>query len=356
MKLRICLAVFATILFMFTVANALTPVDDIAPYRYFLHNGADSLAIPVMVNRPLTNLEEVTDLFYLIHGQGRFAYSYYELFQAAEQLGVSGQTLMVVPQFIFPIDLAWHHLPNNVLFWGQDWLYGGSSLSWGIHPFFQRPFEIDYSFTVINTMIEDAMSRLPNLERITIGGFSAGATMGLNLTALPFEFNNLEDIEVRYVLGALGIPAYLNGERPVPGTVDEFYLPDSSSCPNYNNMPWGLNDIEDYVPVTAEEARQGLARASVSFMVCELDTLPTDALCESALQGRNRVLIAEAYYNHLRNHMPEAHHQIETVHNVGHNPVAYLQHPTVILKYLGHLLTADQRAILERQAERMQHE
>mmetsp|Transcript_3353 Transcript_3353/g.7076 ORF Transcript_3353/g.7076 Transcript_3353/m.7076 type:complete len:439 (-) Transcript_3353:56-1372(-) len=134
----------------------------------------------------------------------------------------------------------------------QGWVSGGDASP--------SPSRFTTSFDVLDTIIRKlasakATGRFPNLERVTVTGFSAGAQLASRWSVFSALGNGGEELEigVRTVVADGSSYLYFDETRPsstcldlfdtgVEHVCDEFSLPeDADTCMGYNSWKFGVN-------------------------------------------------------------------------------------------------------------------
>lgn len=315
-----------------TVSTA-NPVDQVSSSRLsFIVNGY-TLKLPYYRNRVLSgSYPSVTRAVVMIHGTLRNgSVSYENMVTAAGVAGVPDSTaLLIAPQFLTEEDISAKHLTSDVLYWDQEgWKQGDLSLGTVSHP---RPDSIS-TFAVIDSILYRIASQNPNLRLITVAGHSAGgqfvnryAAANRIELALYSEFG----VTVHYVAANPSSYLYFDGQRVVPGTMDEFDYPvveTMEACPDYDTYKYGLYQPNPYVSnVSAGQLMSQFATRQVMCLLGGADTSTTDAnldtTCAARLQGPYRLARGLIYQNYLKQVfgagvLPS--HGVEVIAGVGHD-------------------------------------
>ena len=143
-------------------ASANTPVTPIGAFRFAVRAGGTTFQVPYDANRSLSvTSTQVQRAVVLLHGSSRSSANAYEtLGEAADLAGASNATiLLVAPQFLLEVDINFHQLPADHLFWSDSgWKEGNTSQSTVANP---RPAARS-SIAVMDTSLYCTGSRNPN--------------------------------------------------------------------------------------------------------------------------------------------------------------------------------------------------
>jgi hypothetical protein len=301
--------------------------DDICSSRLTFEQDGQKLKLPYCRNNPLGESEDDFErALIVIHGASRNADEYYaDVLNTAEDAGEADEnTLILAPQFLEEEDIDEFDLGNDILFWSGGWREGNLSKDIDEKP---RPFRIS-SYTVIDEIIKRLITpdRFPNLDEIVIAGHSAGGQF-VNRYAAAGKAQP-ENNPIRYVVSNPSSYLYFNEERVVPGTLDQFAVPDASSCPSYNDYKYGLDgELNDYLETTGiDRIRSQYLSREVVYLLGGADTDPNDDSldtdCEAMLQGSQRLERGTIYYNYLQDYYGSAvlnTHTKSVVPGVGHD-------------------------------------
>ena len=272
--------------------------------------------IPYVSNVPITQGGETyTKAIVVVHGTNRNAQDYYNtIYDIAESLDQTEHALIVAPHFQSDEDPA----QANELQWSSwGWKEGNKSIE-------KAGLERISSFAVMDDLIQTLANPTlyPNLQHIVITGHSAGGQFTQRYAVgnqLPDEIQN----KLRYVVANPGSYLYLNAQRPVEGTSDQFIEPEASCA--FNDYKYGLDNrsVTSYMDSLSAQAliEQYLSR-DVIYLLGTADTVidaNLDSGCEANLQGINRYQRGINFFNYLENVFPEHHHQKVEVVDAGHS-------------------------------------
>ena len=255
-KKNVLLLTLATLLT--AIASSIAQVNEVANTTFTISVEGEALKIPYYFTKPLDELNnDVNTLVISQHGTNRNAADYrLSMFTAAVEANKKDQSLVIAPQFLREIDINTFNLPDDYLFWSNNgWKVGDLSRNTDSNP---RPARIS-SFEVMDRMIMSVLNsgNFPNIDKIVLAGFSAGGQYMNRYAAsnlIHDEVKQTFDIEMEYMVGAPSSYVYMNDERRVMGTTDEFEAGASGSCPEFNEYKYGLNDINTYLSITGPNA------------------------------------------------------------------------------------------------------
>lgn len=291
------------------------PVKEVAPDRMTISTDRGDAAMPLFLSADWDHrLPGIRRAIIIMHGIDRSAAV---VMRGAERTraasGAAGaQTLLIVPQFLIPADIAAFHLPADTLRWSVDgWPAGDPALG---------PVPVS-SFTVFDAVLRHLADRrlFPNLTEVVVAGHSAGgqvvqryAVVGHDIPALAAE-----QIDLRYVVANPSSYLYFSDDRPEPV--------ERASCPHFDRWKFGLRDAPPYVGATAGLEVRYAAR-NVSYLLGTADIDPDhialDKSCAAEAEGPYRLARGEAYFAYLRRRHPVLLHQrIVLVPGVGHSGV-----------------------------------
>ena len=298
------------------IPSTLKPIDTcnpdcVCPNRINFTINADKLKIPYCRNISLEYAnEDIKQAVIIIHGLNRNAHTYYTniLNAARDHNGADQHTIILAPQFLLERDIENFELSNKILFWSNHgWKQGNKSLS---TPDNHRPFRIS-SFSAIAQIIQRLArpNRFPNLRQITIAGHSAGGQF-VNRFAAANQVKP-DGISLRYIVANPSSYLYFNQERRVEKTLNQFAVPDVSSCPNYNKYKYGLEDLNSYMKaINLDQIRSQYLNKEVIYLLGSEDnrsnSFDLDTSCEAMLQGKERLERGMIYFNYLRHYYGSA--------------------------------------------------
>ncbi len=200
-----------------------------------------------------SSTDKITLATIFVHGKAGNANTYF-----CDAMGSAPDNVLVIAPWF-----------GNVQATGADWEDGGDkdSLStyWNTDGWMSggdaspSPSRFTTSFDVLDTIVRKLSSakesgRFPNLERVTITGFSAGAQLASRWSVFSPLGNGGEEVEigVRTVVADASSYLYFDESRPSSScldlhdtgtnhTCDEFELPDVSECESFNGWKYGVN-------------------------------------------------------------------------------------------------------------------
>ena len=301
-----------------------TQVDNVLTSKFTVTQNGTNLTIPYGASHPIDISD--ADLKYLvfsIHGVNRNANDYYDrMITAKNRAGEDGDsTLIIAPQFLTESDIDAFSLPSEYLYWSSGgWIAGSNSRNETSNP---RPERIS-SYQVLDSMILRIINTIPTIEYITIVGHSAGGQVVQRYAASsPLAGEDAIDQRIRFIVANPSSYVYLDEKRRVGGSLDEFAVP-STSCSQYNEWKFGLDDLFNYPNRQGVMTiRNNYKNAEIVYLLGGEDNDPNssslDTDCEAQLQGAHRLERGTIYYNYLQDYYGEQVHQIDTVPGVGHS-------------------------------------
>ncbi len=314
-----------------TTDSGIDPVNEVCPQRITLEIDGNSMQVPYCRNFPLGQSNAAAQrAIVVLYGASRTAQSYFDtMLEAAVQAnGVDSATIILAPQFLLEEDLTHFDLGDDLLFWSYGgWKRGDKSKSTDSHP---RPVRIS-SFSVVDMVLERLSDKrmFPNLTQIVIAGHSAGGQFVNRFAAgSEMEPSLLErGIQVRYLVANPSSYLYFDGQRRVAGALDQFAIPDLTSCPSYNEYKYGLDDLNSYMAFTGrDQIRAQYPRRNLLYILgakdIDTDSPVFDSDCAAMLQGENRLERGRVYFNYLQHYFGgqrQAIHDLAFVPDAGHS-------------------------------------
>ena len=307
---------------------ACAQVDEIGPYRFKLDLGGKLLQIPYYANYNLDSVHPgIRKAIIVIHGMNRNAGDYYQnMLKAASMSSAYTDSLLIIaPQFLEQDDLHALGLDASFLYWSGGWKSGANSKDLSSDP---RPARIS-SYAVLDTLMMRLPALFPNLKTIVFAGHSAGGQLTNRYSASSPVASLLCEkyqISTRFVVANPGSYLYLDNQRPIQGTVDQFRVP-ANGCTGYNNWRYGLENLYAYPDrIGADSIRQMFKKRQVIYLLGGNDTDPysssLDQSCQAELQGSCRLERGAVYFNYLKHYYGNEITQtqkIDTVPGVGHD-------------------------------------
>lgn len=248
---------------------------------------------------------------------------------------IPANTLVVAPLLMAPAD----NPPAGYLFWHSNEWSGG---------FDSKDGSFTSSFTVIDEVIRKIVKsgNFPNLKTIMVTGLSAGGQAAQRYaigTEIDHEF---PEIRFRFIVVAPSSYVYLTPHRLVPGTKDQFAVPQNTTCTNFNNYRYGLDNPSSYMATRSPKriAENYLAR-EVAIISGELDDATgapnppiasdpkdgrgLDVSCQAMLQGKSRIERSYIYHKYIRALFPESKQIWYGVPGLAHSYLVYNDPRTV---------------------------
>ncbi len=254
----------------------------------------------------------ITRAIVVVHGTSRTADSYFRyLVSTTKTAGKLDSTIIIAPHFIIKAD---PHGSNDIYWSGDGWKQGDAALNHG-----------PSSFEVMDRIME-ALGRqdiFPNLQEITVTGFSAGGQFTQRFMSASVTEPKLTGLQVQYLVGAPSTFMYLNQYRPVKGSTTKFTVP--TSCSGYNDYKYGLLHRNNYMSaVTSAQIIGQHTNRRVTIIVGDQDTgnEDLDRTCEANWQGLNRYKRSVTFKNFLDKYFvtyPLQHTELVVVPGVAHS-------------------------------------
>ncbi|MFK7948129.1 MAG: YCF48-related protein [Saprospiraceae bacterium] len=258
-----------------------------------------------------------------IHGINRNGRDYFDVIsQAADYANLYENNVFLAPQFVTQDDKIALNLSNDYLYWDVDYDRGTNALN--------IPENIS-TFGVLDSMVNQLVSSYPNLCQIIISGHSRGGQLTQRYAGSNVVDNSI-NIPIRYVSAGSSSYFYLDNERRITGTEDQFQVP-NTTCNYYNDWKYGLENLASYPYISAVGAatiRNQYKDRAIYYLVGADDNSPTDPNlatdCAAMLQGSHRVErfdifrnYLEQYYTNNYNFDINQNHKWATVSGVGHS-------------------------------------
>ena len=308
--------------FLITFVAMLQAQFDVGSNRLFIYQNGDSLGLPYYSNLSLNEVHDDTKLaIVVLHGASRNADDYYDRMYAVVNGVGMDSTIIIAPQFLRTGDLDVHNLSEDVLYWTNttNWTAGYTSGNTSNH---NRPFTIS-SYSIMDTLLYRLAMNNPILNQMVFVGFSAGGQFvnryvgGNDVTDRIFQEFNLS---MRYIVGSPSSYLYMNDERRIQGTVDQFAVP--SGCSGYNDYKYGLDDLNNYMSTAGSDSiRIRYSRREVIYLIGGSDNEGTTD-CQSMAQGNHRYERSIIYFNYLQYYFSSeilGRHQHAIIPNIDHD-------------------------------------
>ena len=258
-----------------------------------------------------------------IHGINRNSRDYFNVIsQAADYANLYKNNVFLAPQYVTQDDKTALNLSNDYLYWNSDYDRGANSLN--------TPENVS-AFGVLDSMVNQLVSSYPNLYQIIISGHSRGGQLTQRYAGSNTVENNIS-VPIRYVTAGPSSYFYLDNERRIIGTENQFEVP-STACNYYNDWKYGLENLSPYPYIStvgAATIRNQYKNREIFYLVGADDNSTTDPNlatdCASMLQGNQRVQRFDIFRNYLEQYYINNYNfDINTNHNwaavsgVGHS-------------------------------------
>lgn len=261
----------------------------------------------------------------VLHGTNSNSGDYFSrMIRAADDEGVTEQTLIIAPTFLEAPELA---RPGE-LYWldgsGSSWERGDPSSTPETSPV--------SSFDVIDKLISILANRatFPNLDVIAVVGHSAGGQFAQRYAAGGQAPTLYPDHGFVFVAANPSSFMYLDRLRPVSGSTTAFEIP-STTC-RFNDYRYGMDYMNPYMDETAKATivEQYLQRFVV-YLQGQEDDDPADTTldtsCRAMAQGPHRLARGTAYANYIELYHPINAHRLLLVPGVGHSSTDMFRSP-----------------------------
>ncbi len=317
------------LLFVFLVGDAvLGNILEVSTHHISFHVKGNVVKIPYYRNFSIgANTQTVRHVVIVVHGTNRNANDYYDSMMSAawKARAVDTVHLIMAPQFLIEKDMQNNNLSPDILFWkSQGWKKGDRSISTSEFP---TPVSLS-SFSVLDSILLRLVKTYSKLDTIIITGHSAGGQYVQRYAAgNPLDSVLLNDygVSIRYIPANPSSYVYLNKERRVEGTIDQFAVP-NTFC-KFNDYKYGLDNLNKYMSsIRAEQIRRQYAVRNVVYLLGEKDDNPDDSsldkTCEALFQGSYRLERGNIYYNYVGHYYGSSvyeFHKKAIVPDVGHD-------------------------------------
>jgi len=254
---------------------------------------------------------DIRRVIVLVHGASRTNITFERVMTEVLARGLDAETLVFAPQFLTEDDVTANALGPEALFWAGGWRQGDLSRDNGLGRI--------SSFEIVDRVVREVVNNNPQVSDVVIAGHSAGGQYAQRFAAASRLQQDLEalvaGIRVRYVPSNPSSTVYMNDRRRVAGSIEEFAVPDSTQCPDYDEYRYGLGSgLNNYVTTAggADQVRVQYPLRDVRYLMGELDndanSSSLDRSCEANLQGAQRLERATIYYHHIRDAFDESVH------------------------------------------------
>lgn len=261
--------------------------------------------------------ERLRHAIIVVHGQQRNADDYFQnMTTVLQQTDLSEETILLAPRF------AGQGSASELFWTDRSWRIGanadnGSGIS---------------SFSAVDELMAflgDA-ERFPVLEDVLISGHSSGGAF----THLYAVANTLDedypDLTIRYVVANSQYFYYPEDVRWDEET--QAFVPiNRASCPDYDEWPYGLSDVPDYLLGRERTMlNDAFAGKSVTYLLGTNDVVTTGSLntrdCAAVLLGEHRYRRGQLMHQLMETYYPdtERHDRLD-VPDMGHNAVDMYQ-------------------------------
>ena len=294
--------------------------------RARLDIGGD-LMLPYYRSHPLeAGNESITMALILVHGANRNAEWNFETgINAMYARGDLENMIVIAPNFQTIDDEP----ERDEAYWSSNgWKKGHLSVA------DEYRTERISSFAAMDRIIEILKDRTLyiNMEVIVVAGHSAGGQYVHRYAAGSNADHDPGGIRFRYIVANPSTYLYLGPERATTGSLNNFQVPSTVDCSDYNNWHYGLSNLNTYMSrLSLMEIRNNLTGRDVIIFVGSADTGSSmlDVSCGAMLQGIHRYHRGLTLVNYMDQYFPEHNHTLEVLSGVGHSS------RTMFTSYLG---------------------
>lgn len=289
--------------------------DDVSPCRQSMTIGGQQL-IFYEVNGAQA-FDQVRELIVVVHGQNGSSLNAVKTgVKIAKGLGRYSTALVLAPHFLETSTLT--NMSMNPLVWSgkNNWRRGDLS---------NGPADSRVSsFTVMDLLLHHYMDRqkTPNLQSVLILGHSAGGQY-VQRYAIGTDID-IKNPSLRFVFSVANPSTYmyLSLQRPLPGRLLGFDIPNESRC-EWNNGHYGFGAPNEYMSRYSESTLiQRYLQRSVIYALGSLDSDPFHPQLGRSpcakLQGDHRLDRGLKYFSFLETFFPAHRHALVVVDGVGH--------------------------------------
>lgn len=313
---------------MLNYIHVFAQVDHVSTDKFYIQNNGHSLKIPFYSSQDIfVSDDNIKRVIVVLHGNTREAQDHFSNMESVvESASMSEGTLIVSPQLLTEEDVDFHSLDNEHLYWTSGgWKAGSNSRDESSN---SRPFRIP-SYAVMDSLFFHLANQFHNVSSIVFAGHSAGGQVTQRYAAsspLADILCNSFDITMQFIVSNPSSYLYMDNQRAVPGTINEFEIP-TTNCSGYNEWKFGLVDLYTYPEtIGADSIRNMYKRRNVTYLMGQEDNDPNssslDVTCKAMLQGSHRFERAQTFYNYLQHYYGNSvleTHEFLTVPNVDHN-------------------------------------
>jgi hypothetical protein len=301
----ICAAVAGILPQSFVSAQSEQPVAQIADKELQVGGIGAPGFLPVKLSLDWSVTQpQVIHAIIVFHGKSRDADGYFN--SVVDALRGAGDpfpssTIIIAPQFLNEEDVTAHRLQPQILRWRRGtWESGSLSTS---------PIAVS-SYEIIDTIIRRLANRttFPNLATITLAGHSGGGQAVQRYAVLGSgEASSGKSIHIRYVIANPSSYFYFTEERPISITFPFSYAVPVRTCERFDHWRYGPVDPPSYIKNRLSKPWSALeydyAKRDITYLLGTADTDPKqedlDQSCAGELQGDNRLIRGEAFYQLL---------------------------------------------------------
>lgn len=298
--------------------------------KVIMNINGQTLKIPYFSNYSLGTTDNgIANAVIVIHGTNRNADDYYANMSTAASMRTAqtDSLIIVAPQFLTEADITQFSLDNEHLYWSNGgWKSGSNSKDNNTNP---RPEKIS-SYAVLDTIMFRLAKNFPNLKSIVFTGHSAGGQVTNRYSATTPVIETLCDqfnVSTKFIVANPSSYLYLDEKRRNSATVNQFSVPATGSCNDYNDWKYGLDNLYTYPSnVGTNLIRSNFEKRQVVYLLGDNDNDPNSSLldvsCEAMLQGDHRLERGTIYHNYLIDYYGNTilnNHSIDIVPGVGHS-------------------------------------
>ena len=283
----------AVIFFALYVDILLCQVGSVGNQFFTSYHDDIPVSLPLFSNMNINEENsQVQKVIVVLHGANRNAVDYFNsINNIASSLSIQNETLIIAPQFLLLEDIESWDLGSTIPYWQSltGWTIGNQSISVTQHP---RDFQLS-SYSIMDSLLSHLYSAFVNVSDVIFIGNSAGAQF-INRYAggSPLAHNE----KIKFIIS--GPSSFLYFDENRYQDPNSWAVP--SSCNNYNEYKYGLEDLNNYMSVAGVDSIVSRYQdRQITYLVGALDNGGTTD-CQSMAQGQNRLDRTLNYYNYLR--------------------------------------------------------
>ena len=331
----------------------------------------------------ILNQFNIRNILIVQHGNLRNANDYFcAAVNSLASLNIESSTVLIIaPQFLIPNDTIWDTFGNLQTSTSTLPIYASEGWKDGLLNINKEINVNIFSYEVYNFLLSRCLdtSFFPNVQKITLFGFSAGAQFLQRYAVMPnYQYNN-PLATIQYIISDPSTFLYFNEQRPYSNGSDGFAIPNWSwlqhtwntdtetqlpwltswnrECEAYNDWRYGFQNLVGYAKeyfaseVRISTAILAYAERNIVYLMgtkdscnCKLNAEEISCedvtgrcvdnematYCQSMLQGTDRMDRMRKYVAYLRMFYGRPVHSLVYAQDIPHDPVKYVLFPFLI--------------------------